>query len=86
MDIRRKLAEEIVETELFYSKTTPGDIPVYVAEGFDQEKMEAEGSNWIVYQYDAINEYYQRHKESIEETIDDILKDALYESPIKKEV
>lgn len=24
MDIRRKLAEEIVETELFYSKTTPG--------------------------------------------------------------
>lgn len=86
MDIRRKLAQEIVETQLFYGTATPDDIPVYVAEGFDQEKMEEEGSDWIVYRYDAMNEYYQRHKESIEETIDDILKEALSESPIKKEV
>ena len=79
MDLRDRIAQEIVELELFHtyrieeSKT----IPTYVSEGFDKEKIEAEGSIWVVYVYDCIREYHQRHRERIEEAVNNILREAL---------
>lgn len=79
MDLREKIAQEIVELELFHTYVEEGNkrIQTYVAEGYDKEKIEAEGSIWIVYVYDCIREYYQRHQERIEELINEILREAL---------
>jgi hypothetical protein len=79
MDIRGRIAQEIVELELFhtYMEEEGTKIPTYVAEGFDREKLEAEGSIWIVYVYDCMREYYQRHRERIEEQTNEILREAL---------
>jgi hypothetical protein len=79
MDLRERIAQEIVELELFHTHQIEEGkrIPTYVVEGFDREKVEAEGSIWIVYVYDCIREYYQRHRERIEEEINEILREAL---------
>lgn len=81
MNIREKLVEEIVEQELFHTfvVTENGEELLYVAEGFDKEKMEAEGSTWIVYVYDTMNEYYQKYKKRIDDTVDGRLVYSLSE-------
>lgn len=66
---RDKVIEDIIDVELFHSYTIGKDgekIPTYVSEGFDKEKIEAEGSIWIVYVYDCMREYYQRNKRRID--------------------
>lgn len=77
--VRNRIAQEITELELFHTYRIEADktIPTYVAEGFDKEKIEAEGSIWIVYVQDCIREYYQRHRERIEEAVNNILRGAL---------
>jgi hypothetical protein len=79
MDLRERIAQEIVELELFHSymEEEGKRIPTYIVEGFDREKVEAEGSIWIVYVYDCMREYYQRHRERIEEQTNEILREAL---------
>lgn len=79
MNVRKKLVEEIVELELFNTKveTEDGMVPMYVAEGFNKEMIEAEGSTYIVYIYDTMNKYYQKHRCRIEKQVDEILKNAL---------
>jgi len=79
MDLRSRIAQEIVELELFHTYRIVEDkvLPTYVDEGFDKEKIEAEGSIYVVYVQDCMSVYYQRHKEWIEEAVDNILKSAL---------
>ena len=79
MGIRERIAQEIVETELFHTyRVHDGKrIPTYMAEGYDREKIESEGSTWIVYVYDCMRDYYERNKERIEREVDEILINAL---------
>lgn len=79
MSLRRRIAQGLVELELFHThRVLEGEkIPTYVAEGFDKEKIEAEGSIYVVYVHDCMNEYYQRHKERIEKEVDEVLRGAL---------
>jgi len=79
MNLKNRIAQEIIEVELFHTYRIKENetIPTYVDEGFDKEKIEAEGSIWIVYVEDCIREYYQRHRERIEEAINNILREAL---------
>ena len=81
MGIREKIAQEIVEIELFHTyQVRDGEkIPTYVVEGYDREKIESEGSTWIVYVYACMRDYYERHKERIEAQVDEILMEALME-------
>ena len=81
MGIRERIAREIVEIELFHTHIVKDGkkIPTYVAEGYDREKIESEGSTWIVYVYDCMRDYYERHKERIEREVDQILMEALME-------
>jgi len=81
MGIRERIAQEIVETELFhtYRMHNGEKIPTYIAEGYDKEKIESEGSTWIVYVYACMQDYYERHKERIEREVDEILIEALVE-------
>jgi len=84
--IRNRIALEITELELFHTHVMKGkkEIRTYEIEGFNKEKIEAEGSIWYVYVQDCINEYYQRHKERIDEEVDGFLKQALEERVICK--
>lgn len=77
--LRDKIAQDLVEQELFYTDVfLNGErTPVYVAVGFDREKMEAPGSLWFVYKSDACREYYKRNEERIDDMVDEILEDAL---------
>jgi len=81
MGIRERIAQEIVETELFHTYQIHDGkrIPTYVVEGYDREKIESEGSIWIVYVYNCMRDYYERHKERIEREVDEILIKALVE-------
>ena len=77
MNIREKIREEIVEKELFHTYVVGKNgekIPRYVAEGYDREKIEAEGSIWIMYVWDCMRDYYEKNKERIEREIDEILR------------
>ena len=77
MNIRDRIREEIVEIELFHTYVIGRDgekIPRYVAEGYDREKIEAEGSIWIMYVWDCMRDYYEKNKERIEREIDEILR------------
>ena len=77
MNIRDRIREEIVEIELFHTYIMGRDgekIPRYVAEGYDKEKIEAEGSIWIMYVWDCMRDYYEKNKERIEREIDEILR------------
>jgi len=77
MNIREKIREKIVEMELFHTYVIGKDgekIPRYVAEGYDREKIEAEGSIWIMYMWDCMRDYYEKNKERIEQEIDEILR------------
>ena len=77
MNIRDRIREEIVEIELFHTYIMGRDgekIPRYVAEGYDKEKIEAEGSIWIMYVWDCMRDYYEKNKERIEKDIDEILR------------
>ena len=77
MNIRDRIREEIIEKELFYTYVMGRDeekIPRYVVEGYDREKIEAEGSMWIVYVWDCMRDYYEKNKERIEQEIDEILR------------
>ena len=79
MNLRYKLIEEIVERELFYTgtETEDGVLPTYVAEGFDRDVIEAEGSGYFSYVNAAIAIYYQKYKTRINEEVDEMLKEAL---------
>ena len=81
MKIRERIAQEIVEMELFhtYIKRNGEKSPMYEELGYDKEKIEAEGSAWIVYVYDCMRDYYERNKERIEREVDEILIEALVE-------
>jgi len=77
MNIRDRIREKIVEMELFHTYVLGRDgekIPRYVVEGYDREKIEAEGSMWIVYVWDCMRDYYEKNKERIEREIDEILR------------
>ena len=77
MNIREKIREKIVEMELFHTYVIGKDgekIPRYVAEGYEREKIEAEGSIWIMYMWDCMRDYYEKNKERIEREIDEILR------------
>ena len=77
MNIRDRIREEIIEMELFHTYVLGRDgekIPRYVVEGYDREKIEAEGSMWIVYVWDCMRDYYEKNKERIEREIDEILR------------
>jgi len=79
MELRERIIGEIVEEELLYVKVEHnGSLkPMYEVEGFDKEKFEAEGSEWIVYVLDCMSMYYQKYKERIEDRVDEILREAL---------
>ena len=77
MNIRDRIREKIVEMELFHTYVIGKDgekMPRYVAEGYDREKIEAEGSIWIMYVWDCMRDYYEKNKERIEREIDEILR------------
>ena len=77
MNIRDRIREEIVEMELFHTYVIGKDgekMPRYVAEGYDREKVEAEGSIWIMYVWGCMRDYYEKNKERIEREIDEILR------------
>ena len=77
MNIRDRIREEIIEMEIFHTYVLGRDgekIPRYVVEGYDREKIEAEGSMWIVYVWDCMRDYYEKNKERIEREIDEILR------------
>jgi hypothetical protein len=38
----------------------------YELAGYDKEKFESEGSTWIVYIYDCMNDYYHKNKKDID--------------------
>ena len=77
--LREDIIEKVVELELFHTHTTihGKGIPTYVLEGFDKERIEAEGSTHIVYVYDCVRQYYLRHKEDIENSVDKALWNAI---------
>ena len=81
MGIRNRIASEIAEMELLHTYVMKGKQKLYTyeIEGFDKEKIEAEGSIGIVYVQDCLSEYYQKHKERIEEEVDGVLEQALKE-------
>ena len=83
MSLRDKLVEEIVEQELFhtYTETEDGVLSTYVAEGFDEEMMKAEGSGHFSYVHVAMGKYYQKYKSRINELVDEMLKEALDHQP-----
>jgi len=77
MNIRDRIREEIIEMELFHTYIMGRDgekTPRYVAEGYDREKIEAEGSTWIMYVWDCMRDYYEKNKKRIEREIDEILR------------
>ena len=73
--IKESVIEEIVDIELFHTYTIQNGkkINCYETEGFDKDKIEAEGSTWIVYVMDCMNEYYHRHKDRIDSEARDII-------------
>jgi hypothetical protein len=75
-NIREQVIEEIVNMDLFHTyQIIKGEkVPTYVIEGYDKEKMEAEGSIWIVYVYWAMSDYYQKHKDEIDKEANRILR------------
>lgn len=80
--IRDQLKENAINLLLFNTHTFDKDeneIPTYVSEGYDREKIEAEGSTWIMYVYACMNDYYEKHKEEIDEMVNDELRNALKE-------
>jgi len=77
MNIRDRIREEIIGMELFHTYVIGKDgekMPRYVAEGYDREKVEAEGSIWIMYVWNCMRDYYEKNKERIEREIDEILR------------
>ena len=77
MNIRDRIREEITGMELFHTYVIGKDgekMPRYVAEGYDREKVEAEGSIWIMYVWNCMRDYYEKNKERIEREIDEILR------------
>ena len=81
MKIRERITQEIVERDLFhtYVEKNAEKLPTYEELGYDKEKIETEGSVWIVYVYDCMRDYYERNKERIEREVDEILIEALVE-------
>jgi len=74
MNIRDKIRGEIIEKELFHTYVTGKDgkkILRYIAEGYDRERIEAEGSMWI---WNCMRNYYKKNKKRIERNIDEILR------------
>jgi hypothetical protein len=64
MNIRQQVLQELIELELFhtYQIINGKEVFTYELEGYDKEKIECEGSTWIVYVYDCINDYYHKNK------------------------
>lgn len=79
MNIREQILQECIEIELFntYSIVDNKKVPTYVLAGYDKEKIECEGSTWIVYVYDCMGDYYRKNKEYFDNWVNDCLKSAL---------
>ena len=78
--IRYLIAVQIIERDLFntYREEPDGTrVYLYEDEGFNKEKIESEGSAYYLYTRGCMNEYYVRHKEVIEDEIDEWLQAAL---------
>ena len=78
MDIRETVLNDLVEMELFhtYQIVNGKKVFTYELEGYDKEKIEAEGSTWIVYVYDCLNNYYQKNKKYFDKWVTEILRSA----------
>ncbi len=79
MKIKEQILNEIVPLELFHTYQLVNNKKVYTyeLEGYDKEKIESEGSIWIVYIYDCINEFYHKNKAYFDKCIIDILKQEI---------
>ena len=75
MKIREEILEDLIELELFNTYCVVNDEKVYTyeIEGYDKEKIESEGSIWIVYTYDCMNDYYSRNKDYFDEWVNEVL-------------
>jgi len=69
--ITDQIIKDIVNLEI--SNLTDEELKSY---GYDKAKLEAEGSIWIVYVYDCMNDYYQRNKKRIDELVNETLEGA----------
>ena len=75
--IREKVLEDLIDFELWRTYTIMDGKKVYTYEmEFPEykEKLESEGSTWIVLKYDCMREYYQRNKERLDKEVSEILK------------
>ena len=81
MTIREQILSDLVRAELFYGyQIVDGKkVPTYVAAGYDKEKIEAEGSIWMVYVYDCMADYYKKHKKHFHKLVEQILLKELEE-------
>jgi len=79
MSIRNKVLEDLIELELFhtYQIIKGKKVYTYELEGYDKEKIEAEGSTWIVYVYDCMNDYYNKNKEYFDNWVNECLLSAV---------
>lgn len=79
MSLRERVLQRVIERELFYSfiRVDGKKVYTYELEGYDKEKIEAEGSIWIVYVYDCMRDYYEKHSEEIDSMVNDELRSAL---------
>lgn len=78
MSIREQVLNDLVEMELFhtYQIINGKKVFTYEIEGYDKEKIEAEGSIWIVYVYDCLSEYYHKNKEYFDNWTTDVLRSS----------
>ena len=62
MNIRQQVLNDLIELELFHTYQIINGTKKYTyeVEGYDKDKIESEGSIWIVYIYDCMREYYQK--------------------------
>ena len=76
MNIREQVLNDLVELELFntYQIIKGKKKYTYEIAGYDKDKIESEGSTWIVYTYDCMNDYYNKNKEYFDEWVNDELR------------
>ena len=79
MNIREQVLQEHIEMELFhtYQIIDGKEVRTYELAGYDKEKIECEGSTWIVYVYDCMNDYYNKNKEHFDNWVNDSLSSAI---------
>lgn len=75
MNIRDQVLNDLIELELFntYQLIDNKKVYIYEVEGYDKQKIESEGSTWIVYIYDCMREYYQKNKLYFDKWVNEVL-------------